>query len=42
MVGITQNKQVLYFHCGPLKNVSPQEKQKWLSKNFKDIKTACK
>ena len=36
MAGITQNKQIPYFHCGPWKNW----KKKRVSKSFKDSKTA--
>ena len=28
MTRITQNKQMLYFHCGPQKNLDNKKKQK--------------
>ena len=41
MVGITQNKQVPCFYCGPLQDLK-QQKQKGVGKSFKDSKKACK
>ena len=35
MAGITQNKQMPYFHCG-------NKSKKGVSKSFKESKTACK
>ena len=42
MVGITQNKQRPYFHCGPSKDMDKKKSKKGFSKSFKDSKTACK
>ena len=41
MAGITQNKQMPCFHCGPQKNLNKKSK-KGVCKSFKDGKTACK
>ena len=41
MVGITQNKQTPYFHCGPQKNLDDKKSKKGV-KALKDSKTACK
>ena len=41
MAGITQKKQIPYFHCGSLKNWNRKSK-KGDNKSFKDSKTACK
>ena len=42
MVGITQNNQMLYFHCGPQKNLNNKKSRKGVSKSYKGSKTACK
>ena len=42
MAGITQNKQMPYFHCGPQKNLDIKKSKKGVSKSFEDSKTACK
>ena len=42
MVGITQNKQTPYFHCGPQKNLDNKKSKKGVSKSFKDSEAACK
>ena len=41
MAGITQNKQMPYFHCGPQKNFDNKKSKKGVSKSFKDNKTGC-
>ena len=38
MAGITQNKQMPYFHCGSQKNWNKEKKK--VNKSFKDSKTA--
>ena len=42
MAGITQNKQMPYFHCGPLKICNKKKSKEGVSKSFKDSKRACK
>ena len=42
MAGITQNKQMPYFHCGPQRDLDKKKSKKGVSKSFKDSKTACK
>ena len=42
MAGITQNKQMPYFHCGPQKNLDIKKSKNGVSKSFEDSKTACK
>ena len=41
MAGITENKQMLYFHCGPQKNLDNKKSKKGVSKSLKDSKIAC-
>ena len=41
MVGMTQNKQMPYFHCGPQKNSNNKKSKKGVSESFKDSKTTC-
>ena len=38
MARITQNKQTLYFYCGPQKNLDNKKSKKGVSKSFKDSK----
>ena len=38
MVGIIQNKQTPYFHCGPQKNLDNQRAKKELVKALKTVK----
>ena len=40
MASVTQNKQVPYFQCGPLKNV--KKNQEGFSENNRDSKADCK
>ena len=42
MAGITENKQMLYFHCGPQKNLDNKKSKKGVSKSFKESVTTCK
>ena len=41
MASVTQNKQVPYFQCGPLKNVK-KKNQEGFSENNRDSKADCK
>ena len=42
MASVTQNKQVPYFQCGPLKNVKKKKNQEGFSENNRDSKADCK
>ena len=42
LTGITQNKQMFYFHWGPEKNLNNKKNKKGVSKSLKDIKTVCR
>ena len=42
MAGITQNKHMPYFHCGPWKSWNNKKNKEGVGKSFKDSKTACK
>ena len=41
MTGITQNRQIPYFHCGPQK-IWNNKKSKRVCKSYEDSITVCK